>query len=112
MHAPRRFVGKLRNENELFNNQMHQDAHESLSLDAEYGSVCPDWRPRGRVFRRIPLCSLHSQPRLLTRCSESSRGPSSGPLTQQHNPGWQHFTGRCLMVVRLVPEAPWPKAAP
>jgi len=31
VHAPRRFIAKLRNENELFNNQMHQDAHEFLN---------------------------------------------------------------------------------
>jgi len=29
--APRRFVGKLRKENELFNNHQHQDAHEFLN---------------------------------------------------------------------------------
>ena len=27
VHAPRRFIAKLRNENELFNNQMHQVCH-------------------------------------------------------------------------------------
>ena len=31
VHAPRRFIAKLRSENELFNNQMHQDAHEFLN---------------------------------------------------------------------------------
>ena len=31
VHAPRRFITKLRAENELFNNQMHQDAHEFLN---------------------------------------------------------------------------------
>jgi len=31
VHAPRRFVGKLRHENELFNNHQHQDAHEFLN---------------------------------------------------------------------------------
>ena len=31
MHAPRRFIAKLRNENELFNNHQHQDAHEFLN---------------------------------------------------------------------------------
>ena len=30
-HAPRRFIGKLRSENELFNNHQHQDAHEFLN---------------------------------------------------------------------------------
>ena len=31
VHAPRRFVQRLRAENEVFNNQMHQDAHEFLN---------------------------------------------------------------------------------
>ena len=31
VHAPRRFIGKLRSENELFNNHQHQDAHEFLN---------------------------------------------------------------------------------
>ena len=31
VHAPRRFVAKLKGENELFTNQMHQDAHEFLN---------------------------------------------------------------------------------
>ena len=31
VHPPRRFVAKLRKENEVFNNQMHQDAHEFLN---------------------------------------------------------------------------------
>merc|ERR1719272_2868598 len=31
VYAPRRFITKLRAENELFNNQMHQDAHEFLN---------------------------------------------------------------------------------
>jgi ubiquitin carboxyl-terminal hydrolase 12/46 len=31
VHPPRRFVAKLRAENEVFNNQMHQDAHELLN---------------------------------------------------------------------------------
>ena len=60
--------------NELFNNQMHQDAHECLSLDADDGSVCPGWRPRGRVFRRIPLRSLHSPTHAMLRVV-AARGP-------------------------------------
>ena len=31
VHAPRRFVAKLRAENEVFNNMLHQDAHELLN---------------------------------------------------------------------------------
>ena len=31
VHAPKRFVAKLRAENEIFNNNMHQDAHEFLN---------------------------------------------------------------------------------
>lgn len=31
VYTPRRFVAKLRMENEIFNNQMHQDAHEFLN---------------------------------------------------------------------------------
>jgi ubiquitin carboxyl-terminal hydrolase 12/46 len=31
VHPPRRFVARLRAENEAFNNQMHQDAHEFLN---------------------------------------------------------------------------------
>jgi ubiquitin carboxyl-terminal hydrolase 12/46 len=31
VHAPRAFVSKLRHENALFNNHMHQDAHELLN---------------------------------------------------------------------------------
>ena len=32
VHPPRKFVAKLREENEVFNNQMHQDAHEFLNF--------------------------------------------------------------------------------
>ena len=40
VHPPRRFVAKLRAENEVFNNQMHQDAHELLNyLLNEMGEI-------------------------------------------------------------------------
>ena len=52
VHAPRRFVQRLRAENEVFNNQMHQDAHEFLNYLLNEMAEILEKRNKRSIFRR------------------------------------------------------------